>query len=353
MFLAIGSFLSSFWSIVVAFIALLIMVTVHEFGHYSAGKLLGFKINEFAIGFGPKIFSRKKKDGEVFSIRILPLGGFCAFEGEDEESDNKNAFNNQKPWKRIIVTVAGVAFNFLSAILILTCIFTFVGDAYPKVVTTESFQNKNIVHTLQKDDIILEIDGHKAYGFFTNFREFYQKSEGTVNMTVLRNNKKVDLKVPVEKITVTPEKGDSYQENRINISITGEYIRENIFKAFWHGITMTWDVIVLIISTIGKIFTGLLSVKNNLGGPITTIKTVASSIHSGLGFFLILAVMSASIGFTNILPLPALDGSRVVFITLEKLRGKPINRKVEGMIHFVGIIVLFSLTILLDIINLI
>ena len=107
--------------IIVALLALVVMVVIHELGHYSMGKLFDFKINEFAIGFGPPMFKKKLKGGEDFSIRPVPLGGFCAFEGEDEDNSDPRAFNNQKPWKRLIVLFSGAFFNFLSAI-----IFSFV-----------------------------------------------------------------------------------------------------------------------------------------------------------------------------------------------------------------------------------
>ena len=108
----------NFLYILLALVVLLVLITVHEFGHYVSGKILGFKINEFAIGFGPKLFRKvNKKTGEVFSIRLLPLGGFCAFEGEDEENPDENAFNNKPAWKRVIVLVAGVTFNFLFGVL--------------------------------------------------------------------------------------------------------------------------------------------------------------------------------------------------------------------------------------------
>ena len=107
---------ASFGNVLLAFVVLLFMITIHELGHYTAGKLLKFKINEFAIGMGPKLLSKKTKSGEVLSLRAFPLGGFCAFEGENEEGDNASSFNKQKPWKRIIVLFSGALFNFLSAI---------------------------------------------------------------------------------------------------------------------------------------------------------------------------------------------------------------------------------------------
>ena len=118
--LSVTGVLSTVFSVILALVILLIMITVHELGHYLVGKLFKFKINEFAIGMGPAIYKKKRKNSdEVFSIRALPLGGFCAFEGEDEQSDKEGAFNNKEPWKRILVLIAGATMNLILGIAIL------------------------------------------------------------------------------------------------------------------------------------------------------------------------------------------------------------------------------------------
>ena len=121
--LSLSGVAKTVWSIFLAIILLLIMISIHELGHYLAGKIFKFKINEFAIGMGPAIYKRKsKKSDEVFSVRALPLGGFCAFEGEDENSDVQGAFNTKEPWKRIIVLIAGATMNLVLGIMILITI---------------------------------------------------------------------------------------------------------------------------------------------------------------------------------------------------------------------------------------
>ncbi len=120
-------------NVLLALLVLLFMITVHEFGHFTAGRLLKFQINEFAVGMGPKIFSKKAKDGTLYSLRALPLGGFCAFEGENDDTSNPRAFHNQKPWKRIIVLLSGALFNFVSAIIICSIVFLCYGDTVVKV----------------------------------------------------------------------------------------------------------------------------------------------------------------------------------------------------------------------------
>ena len=125
--LSISSVLNYILYIIIALLILMFLVMVHELGHYTAGKILGFKIDEFSIGFGPKLFQKKKKNGELFTIRAVPLGGYCAFDGEDTDSASSTAFNNQKPWKRLIVLVSGVLFNFLIAVVFAFILLTCVG----------------------------------------------------------------------------------------------------------------------------------------------------------------------------------------------------------------------------------
>ena len=115
--------MSAIGSVLLAVLILLAMVTVHEFGHYVAGKIFRFKINEFAVGFGPALYKHKKKNGELFSVRVFPLGGYCAFEGEDEDNPSPDAFNNKKPWQRIIVLVSGALMNYLLALLLIVVWF--------------------------------------------------------------------------------------------------------------------------------------------------------------------------------------------------------------------------------------
>ena len=157
-------------SVALAVLILLVMITVHEFGHYLAGKALKFKINEFAIGFGPKLFKRtSKKNGEVFSIRLLPLGGFCAFEDEDgtEEKESDEAFTKKAPWKRIIVLVAGPLMNYILALfLIIISMFSF-GQMVFKVGSIAPYEGADTEiyaeYSLQEEDTILKVNGKTVY----------------------------------------------------------------------------------------------------------------------------------------------------------------------------------------------
>ncbi len=339
--------------ILVAILALMVMIIIHELGHYTAGKLLGFKINEFAIGFGPAIFKKTMKSGEIFSIRPVPLGGFCAFEGEDKDSDAavEGAFNNQKPWKRIIVLLAGVTFNFLSAILILTIAFSTYGYTLPQVKSVNT-SIENYEQNFQAGDVILKLDGKNVYSLNEfNLKTLLSKVDGNeTTALVARNGEKVTIKVNIG--TFKAEDGTEYRGIGITSSATN--YRLNVFEAFVRAVVFIFQLIVLMFQTVGKLFTGAVGVAGNLGGPITTVAIMSDTISvTGFrGVLLMFGIISASIAIMNALPLPALDGSRVVFTIVEWIRGKPIKRKTEAIIHTVGLIVLFGLTIVCDIINL-
>ena len=168
--LSVSSVLSVVGSVVLAILILLIMITVHEFGHYLAGKALKFKINEFAIGFGPKLFKRKsKKTGELFSVRLLPLGGFCAFDGEDGangEEENKDSFTAKAPWKRIIVLLAGPLMNYVLALLLIIASMFAFGQQVFKVGSVDTGAENAAVyegHSLEANDLILEVNGKRVY----------------------------------------------------------------------------------------------------------------------------------------------------------------------------------------------
>lgn len=184
----------TFVYILLALVVLLVMITVHEFGHYIAGKIFGFKINEFAIGFGPALYKKKKKDGEIFSIRALPLGGYCAFEGEDEDGKDKpGSFNTQPAWKRLIVLLSGVTFNFLFGILTAAIYLFVTGYATPKI---SSVLNSNEVtgSGLYQNDIIVAVDGKtlENYRSLDSLLSKYKEGE-TFTLTVNRDGKIVDV----------------------------------------------------------------------------------------------------------------------------------------------------------------
>lgn len=346
-------------SIFIAIIALMVMIMVHESGHYLVGKLLKFKINEFSIGFGPKLFSRKsEKTGELFSIRSIPLGGFCAFEGEDQESAVEGSFNSQEPWKRILVLLAGVTFNFISAVLILTILFSTYGYTFPKIVGLNE-PTVAVTQNFQEGDMIYRVNGKNVYSVIdTNLSSLLANAGDEAIVTVIRNGEEMDITVYKGEFSSkhTDENGEEVTETYrgFGINIGYDYYRMNVFQAFGRSFVFIWQLIILTFKTLGGLFTGAVGLKGSVGGTVTSVAAMGK-ITMTLGFrgvLLMFGIMSASVALMNALPFPALDGCRVIFVLIEWIAGRPVNRKVEAIIHTVGLILLFAFAILCDILNL-
>jgi len=369
---SVQSVFSTIGYLIVALLTLMVMIVIHEFGHYIVGKILKFKVNEFAIGFGPPIVRFMMKSGEYFSIRPIPLGGFCAFEGEDGESSVKGAFNTMAPWKRILVLIAGVTFNIISAFLVMAIVFTAYGYSLPKVNGLYDSTDPSYVHTLQEGDVILKLDGKNIYSLTDfNIGSIISKADSDELIALVeRNGEKIEVPVKVGEFSYPIYADDAYDENGVlkddatpkeygtytGLGIVSQVTlyKFNFFQSLWRGIVYCAQIIVFLFQTIGGLFTGAVAVKGALGGPITTVSVIANTVSmTGFrGVLTLLGMMSANVAIFNILPLPALDGSKVVFVLIEWIRGKPINRKAEAIISTIGLVLLFGMTIVFDIINL-
>ncbi len=400
--LSVASVMKSVGGVVLAVVILLAMITIHEFGHYIAGKILKFRINEFSIGFGPAIFKkRSKKTGELFALRIIPLGGYCAFDGEDEmetpaeeqkeepapfeelESDKKAQneggrveitekeegypqpqgarFNDQAPWKRIIVLIAGATMNYLLAMCLIILMFACVGRPVYKVMEKPAeFSDPDAVavleeESLQAGDTILKIDGKSVY-LITDYMDAIdgKKAGETVPVLVLREGER-------KTVTMTLAKDADIK----NLSDTATLLhamgvyglepvmqKEGFFPTIGHSFAYSVKIGGTVLRSLGELLTGKLGI-DAMGGPVTTIKVTSEAASSGFASFLnIAAFIGVNLAVFNLLPIPALDGCKVIFCLIEWIRRKPVNRKVEAIIHFAGIILLFGFAILVDLLQL-
>lgn len=486
--LSFASVMQTVGSILVAILILLATITVHEFGHYIVGKIFKFKINEFAIGMGPAIYKKTKKNGEIFSIRIFPLGGYCAFEGEDEDeksrkekedkaalngSDNspsvsassgfsvkeeekkplsENAFNNKKPWQRILVLIAGASMNFIAAILVICLNFSIYGHfqlSAAEVKTPETVEQD--LFKLQSGDIITAIDGKYIY-LTTDISDALngKKANTPVQVTVTRDGKQIEktiylrsdvnikslsdyypafdalgiatvMKVGTKSASKIPDgayvfrfndaseyddctriytPNDLYERLKVlssgesldvYISTDGEThqsvtltaysdfdkvdktdkkavllefgietyalsyqlesvnVRMNFFEVLYRSPMYAFKTVGITLKAFGELFTGKMSV-SQMSGPIGTIAITSQQVTRGFDYVLeMVALIGISVAVFNLLPIPALDGARAVFVLIEWIRKKPINRNVEAMIHFVGLVVLIGFAVFVDI----
>lgn len=358
--------MNTVWAVLLAIVILLAMITVHEFGHYLAGKALKFKINEFAIGFGPRLFRRvSKKSGEAFSIRLLPLGGFCAFAGEDEESESSDGFNDKAPWKRIIVLISGPLMNYLLALLlIIISLFSF-GQMLFKVGDIAPDEDKYAQYSLYTGDLITEVDGTGIYLTTDLMSALKGKNDGDiVEFEIIRNGEQMTVEImlradcdfenseDVEKLwnalgiaTIKTDSGATYK------AIGVENHRFGFFTTIGHSFVYSFKIAGTIFKVLGELLTGNLGL-SAMGGPVTTIKLTSEiASQSVQNFIEIAAYIGVNLAVFNLLPIPALDGSKVIFCLIEWVFRKPVPRKVEAIIHAVGFVLILGFAILVDILQ--
>ena len=378
--------------ILLAIVILLFMVLIHEFGHYCIGRMLHFKITEFSVGFGKAIFQKTNKRGEKISLRIFPLGGYCAFAGEDEE-DTKDgeAFSNQAPWKRILVFLAGVTFNFVTAVIFSLILLCTLGYDIPQVTQynplashiqgEEYHYNPSAsLDALQEGDVIFAIDGQKIdFAFGKNFNTIIQEEQAeiiswvrensnedgvlnsdanfeefpTMTFTIRRDGQMQDVEVAVFQIQQygTDEDGNQIVETAYSFGISAKAYVHTFWEALDRCIPFAFGLAWVVLKSLWLLLTFQLGI-DAIGGPITTIATMATVTQMNAGnLLLLIPLISANLAVFNLLPIPALDGSHVLFTLIEWIRGKPINRRVENIIHFVGLAIMFGLVILIDILH--
>ncbi|MBQ6922542.1 MAG: site-2 protease family protein [Clostridia bacterium] len=347
--------------VALAVFMLLIMITVHEAGHYFAGKIFGFTIEEFSIGFGPKLFSRKKKSGEVFSLRLIPLGGYCAFGGEDKDSDDPNAFNNKKPWQRIIVLIAGAFMNYVTAIVIIALMFGVYGHTALMTYKTED-PVYAAEYSLKDRDVIVKADGRNVYLITDIMQALSGKKSGEeVALKVYRDGKFSDVKI---KLCADAEFNNLEDVETLCRALNVEYkaldggvetglrttgIKLGFFETVGRSFEYSFKLAGTIFTVFRQLFTGMIGIRS-LGGTVTTISVTANAIKTGglWSFLNIGAFVGVNLAVFNLIPFPALDGSRVVFTVIEWIRRKPLNRRVEAVIHTVGFILILLFAVLVD-----
>ncbi len=319
------------------------LIFIHEGGHYLFARLFKVTVIEFAIGMGPKIISKKsKKTGIAYSLRLLPIGGFVSMAGEDEESDDENAFCNKSVWKRMIITVAGAATNIIAGILVMS-IFV-ATSAHLASTTVGKFTDNgefSAATGIEVGDTITKVEGKRVYIYSQLYYEIARKGIEPIDITVERNGETItfeDVRFPTETI-----KGTLFGTTGF-IPYEREKTVGNIVKeAFFQSVT----TIKTIWESLYDLITGRYGIEA-VSGPVGITEELVSAARSGARNLVYLAVViSMNVGFMNLLPIPALDGGRLLFEVIEAVIGKPVNRTVEGYIHLVGMILILILMALI------
>lgn len=335
-------------TVIGSLLILSIFISVHELGHFCVGKLFHFKIKEFSIGMGPKIFEKQGRDSS-FSMRAFPIGGMCQFNGEDEEAENEESFNSHPAWQRLLVVLAGPVMNILLAFLLAFLFFLFYGKSLPKIQSFISEEQPAYKSGLQIGDIIEKVNGEEIVYFNEATSLIRDADSNDLVIGVIRDNKTRD-------VLVSSVYNEEYGYNYLGITMEYSNVTVPFFKCFPQAFKYIFCVFKETIRFFGNLFSGKVQ-STDIAGPVGTVAYISNSFKYGFDSIVNLGILiNVSLGIMNILPLPALDGGRLIFILIEIVFKKPVSRDKEGMVHFIGLILLFALIIFLsynDIVNLI
>ncbi len=337
-------------SIIAFLIIFSIIVIAHEFGHYAIARRNGIRVNEFDIGMGPTLVHWQRGETE-FCLKLLPVGGACIFDGmngleqEKGEELDEHAFPNAPVWGRIATVFAGPFANFIIGYIFAIIIVAFCGTDLPVIqqIMPDSAAREA---GLEAGDTILKVNGESIHVY----REVSLISAMNYGEPLTITYSRDGIK---DTVTVTPKYSEEYGRYFIGLQGAGEYMKCNPVQVFSYGFYEVEYWVRATIKSLGTIFTGHFS-KDDLSGPVGVVKIVDDTYTEAksygissvlLSFLNITTLLSINLGIMNLLPLPALDGGRLVFLLVEALRGKPVPPDKEGLVHLAGFIALFALMV--------
>lgn len=337
--------------IIVAILMFGFLIFIHELGHFLTARLFHVTIYEFSIGMGPKLISWKSnKNNTAYSLRAFPIGGFVSMAGEDEESDDEGSLRNKKVWQRMIVTAAGSIFNLVFGLIVMLMIVAFssqIGSttvkSFPQGATSVQTETKE---GLLPDDKIIEINGKKVHVFYDLSYKISRYAVEPVDITVIRNGTKVYLSDIVFPTAV--DQGITFAQRDFSVypaqKTIGTVLKTTFFQSVY-TVRMVYD-------SLYDLITGRLGLEQ-MSGPvgITTIITDAAADavvnKDGSYLFMLFVILAMNLGCMNLLPFPALDGGRLVFLVIEGITRKPVNAKIESAIHLTGMALLLFLMLII------
>lgn len=317
-------------TVILGILLFLFLIFPHELGHFLMARAVGVKVNEFAFGMGPAVWKKQGKE-TLYSVRLLPVGGYCAMEGEDKDSDDERAFNKKSPGAKILVLAAGAAMNVLIAVVVMSGIMFATGEAtnvINKVVKDSPAAAAGIEH----GDRIVDAGGKKI-GNWYDFHESMRGQKKPFKLTVERKGER-------KTFSVTPKE----EKGRYVIGVSA-VVEKNLFKSVARGAKSTWILTGRMYAGLKDLVTGKVAVKE-VTGPVGMIGLVHQTTSQGLTpFFYLLVFISLNLAIFNLLPFPALDGGRIIFVIIRMVTGKAITDRQENMVHGAGMILLLTLMV--------
>lgn len=342
----------------------MIIIVVHEWGHFIAARLCGVYVEEFALGMGPKLIGHVSKKGTLYSWRLFPIGGYCRMRGEEEDVDEEGSFSRAGVWQRMAIVAAGPLMNFVLS-MVLVMIFAGMYGYVDTRISDVEVGSPAAEAGMEVGDRIVAIDGQKihVYSKFSYVMSFNQGETVTMEVETADGSH--------EQLTITPRYDEEQQRYRLGFSVQSngggiaDIVRSRGFGSFFPAIgrmvshsfwALCFDV-ELVVRGFVQLVTGQVGM-NEVAGPIGIVSVIGETYKAGIKESIMSAVsnvssfvilLSVNLGVLNLFPIPALDGSRLVFLILEKIRGRKIDEKVENWIYLIGFVLLMGLMVLIAI----
>ena len=348
--------ISNILYVLLAILMLGVIVTVHEFGHYVVGRLCGIGIVEFSVGFGPRLFGWERK-GIKYSLRCIPLGGYCAFVGEDQRNDDPRAMNNQPVWKRFITVLAGPFMNFVLAFVVCALMLHgyFIAESFP-VIDQVAAEMPAEAAGLMPGDRIVKVNGVEIGESTAGVNQIVAAIQNhdmssPIDIAVLRAGETLRF-----DLNAVPAAGEDGEPTRWQIGIVFKSRTFTLFEAMRESGAYMADTTKLMLESLRNlIFKG--EGIEDTAGTVGIIALVSQRAREGVYMVLwLMFIISLNLGIMNLLPIPALDGGRLLFLIVEAIRRKPIPPEKEGTVHGIGMLLLLGLFVVLtfhDIVRLI
>ena len=318
-----------------------VLIFIHEFGHFIMARLCGVGVKEFAIGMGPRIFSwESKKYGTRYGVRALPIGGFVSMVGEDEESSSPAAFGNKSVWQRILIVIAGAVMNIVLGFLLMFVLVLNTPHLASNTIGAFHEGATSPSYGLQLGDEVTHVNGTRVHTGNELVYEVMNQGYEPIDLTVERNGERIELNdiifpgMEAEGIAFGSPDFRVYAEERS----FGNLLKHTFFRSV--------STVKMIFDQLGDLLTGRFGL-NAVSGPIGVTEAMTDAAKTGFDSFLYLViVITINLGVFNLLPIPALDGGRLLFLLIELVTRRPVNKNVEGYIHFAGLMILFAIMIL-------
>ena len=328
--------MSIVFQVIVAILVFGLLIFVHELGHFTVGKLSGMRVNEFALGMGPVLWSRTRGETK-YSLRALPIGGYVSDEGEDEDSSDPRAYCNVRLWKRILFVCAGAAMNLLLGFVILSVLVS-MRTSLPTTIIYELRSPQAAASELRVGDEVISVNGHRVFTSNDISFSIVSDKDGIIDFVVIRDGRKIS--VPGVNLGMTiMEDGTRVVDPGFVVDITP--------KTFWgsarYAVLWMFSIIRQVWLSFINLITGNFTLAE-LSGPVGVSTVIGQASTAGLKTLLLLVgFITVNIGVFNLLPIPALDGGRLLFLLIELVIRRPVNQKYESVIHAAGFILLMGL----------